>query len=191
MCYYITATLPKGTKIDLILPIFDKYEMALNHVNNEYVKSQLHSGELYFRPTQGYCDCDTVLGSLDISQKHESLIDSKKLKKLRKKGWSEEDINNWIIEKLHKERTKKKKKDKYWPEFRNQQASRWINFLNQLLDTGLTSQIGILIHWYKGGLESEQIEIKMTQRTNLDSISVEILMNLKEDVLYEFVTQRS
>jgi hypothetical protein len=68
------------------MPIFDNYEMAFNSVNNEYVKAQLRSGELYFRPTQGYCDCDTVLGSLDISQKHDALVDSKKVRKLRKKG---------------------------------------------------------------------------------------------------------
>jgi hypothetical protein len=90
-----------------------------------------------------------------------------------------------------KERAKKQKKDKYWPEFRNQQASRWINILRQLLDTGLTSRIGLLIHWYNSGLDSEQIEIKKTQRIYIKSISVEVLMNLKEDVLYEFFTPRS
>jgi hypothetical protein len=179
--------LPKGTKIDSILPIFNKYEMAYNQVNNEFVKSQLRSGELYFRPTQGYCDCDTVLGSLDTSQKHEALVDSKKVRKLRKKGWSEEDINNWITEKVNKERNKKQKKDKYWPEFKNQQASRWINFLHQLLDSGLTSRIGLLIHWYKGGLESEQIKIKKKLMIDVNSLNIEILMNLKEDVLYEFI----
>ncbi|WP_287586672.1 hypothetical protein [Candidatus Borrarchaeum sp.] len=186
MCYYITATLPKGTKIDTLVPIFDNYEMTLSPVNNENVKSQLPFGELYFRPTQGYCDCDTVLGSLDISQKHEALVDSKKVKKLRKKGWSKEKINNWITEKMLKERAKKQKKDKYWPDFRNQQATRWINFLRELLDTGLTFRVGILIHWYNGGLDSEEIEIKKTQRVNVESINAEVLMNLKEDVLYEF-----
>ncbi|MFX1521195.1 MAG: hypothetical protein ACFFCD_14880 [Promethearchaeota archaeon] len=191
MCYYITATLPKGTKIDALMPVFDNYEMAFSPVNNEHVKSQLRHGELYFRPTQGYCDCDTVLGSLDISQKHEALVDSKKVKKLRKKGWSEEEINNWVTEKMQKERAKKQKKDKYWPEFRNQQATRWINFLRELLDTELISHLGLLIHWYKSGLDSEQIEIKKTQRINIESNSEEILMNLKKDVLYEFFTPRS
>lgn len=186
MCYYITAILPKGTNIEALIPVFDIYEMVFDPVNNENIKSQLRSGELYFRPTKGYCDCDTVLGSLDISQKHEALVDSKKVKKLRKKGWSEEEINHWISEKMQKERAKKQKKDKYWPEFRNQQATRWINFLRQLLDTGLISRVGILIHWYNGGLDSEQIEIKKTQRINIESISAEVLMNLKEDVLYEF-----
>ena len=186
MCYYITATLPKGTKIDTLVPIFDNYEMTFSPVNNENVKSQLPFGELYFRPTQSYCDCDTVLGSLDISQKHEALVDSKKVKKLRKKGWSEEEINNWVTEKMQKERAKKQKKDKYWPDFRNQQATRWINFLRELLDTRLTFRVGILIHWYNGGLDSEEIEIKKTQRVNVESINAEVLMNLKEDVLYEF-----
>jgi hypothetical protein len=191
MCYYITAILPKETKIEALIPVFDTYEMVFDPVNNENVKSQLRSGKLYFRPTQGYCDCDTVLGSLDISQKHESLVDSKKVKKLRKKGWSEEEINNWVTEKTQKERAKKQKKDKFWPEFRNQQATRWIYFLRELLDTGLTSHVGLLIHWYKGGLASEQIELKKTQRINIESISAEILMHLKEDVLYEFFTPRS
>jgi hypothetical protein len=191
MCYYITATLPTGTKLKALMPVFDSYEMAFSPVNNKHIQSQLGSEELYFRPTQGYCDCDTVLGSLDISQMHDALVDSKKVKKLRKKGWSEEEINNWISEKMQKERAKKRKKDKYWPEFRNQQATRWINFLRELLDTGLTSRVGILIHWYKGGLDAEQIKIKKTQRINVESISAELLMNLKEDVLYEFFTPQS
>ena len=41
MCYYITAILPKGTKIEALMPVFDTYEMAFDPVNNENVKSQL------------------------------------------------------------------------------------------------------------------------------------------------------
>jgi len=158
MCYYITAILPKETKIAALLPVFDIYAMAFSPVNNKYIQSQLRSGELYFRPTQGYCDCDTVLGSLDISEMHEVLVDSKKVMKLRKKGWSEEEINNWITEKMQKERAKKQKKDRYWPEFRNQQATRWINFLRELLDIGITSRVGILISW-KIGLRQKLPEL--------------------------------
>jgi len=37
MCYYITAILPKGTKIGALIPVFYNYEMTFSPVNNENV----------------------------------------------------------------------------------------------------------------------------------------------------------
>ena len=88
MCYYITATLPKEADIATIEHIISRYNMGFEPLANKKIKSQLRAGELYFRPTQTHCDCDTVLGSLNTSQEAESLRRSKKLKNLRRKGWN-------------------------------------------------------------------------------------------------------
>ncbi len=109
MCFYITATLPKGTKIVSLRKILDTYKMEFSKIHNPFIESQLRPNELCFRATKDYCDCDTVLGSLNRLQDFQTLNNSKKVKTLKKKNWSEEDINKWIDQKL---KTKSKKTGK-------------------------------------------------------------------------------
>ncbi len=183
MCYYITAILPKNTNKGAFEQIFNKFEMAFTPINNPNIKSQLH-GEKYFRATKAYCDCDTVLGILSTSQRQAALMDSKKVKKLRKKGWTEEEIENWAKDKIAKK--KKKVRKNLWPEMINKLANRWIDFIREMFNTGKISHLGFLKHWYSGGLESEEIVLKETQKVNIQDISVDLLTHLDEDVLYDF-----
>jgi len=67
MCYYITATLPKETNMERLKPLFEEFNMSFTPINNIYIEPQLRPGELYFRATKIYCDCDTVLGSRNRS----------------------------------------------------------------------------------------------------------------------------
>lgn len=189
MCYHITVTLPKKTNLEAIRQVINKCDMAFEPVNNNHVISQLRPGELYFSATKGHCDCDTVLGSLSTSQRYEALLHSKKFKKLKKKGWSKEEINNWIAEKM--KTMKKKVGRKYSTVEQNKKVTRWITFLRELLHTGFISHIGLLKHWYKGALDSEQISIKKTQRVNVERNIEELLLHLEEDILYEFFNPNS
>ena len=106
MCYYITATLPAKIKKETFEQIFNNFEMDFRPINNFHIKSQLSRGEQYFRATKAYCDCDTVLGILSTSRRQAALMDSKKVKKLRKKGWTEEEIENWAKDKIAKKKKK-------------------------------------------------------------------------------------
>lgn len=184
MCFYITATLPKGTQVDEIKEILDLYQMKFSEIDNHIVKSQLRPGELYFRATKEYCDCDTMLGSLNSLQDFQTISKSKKVKALKKKNWSEESINQWINEKLKK--NQKKSNEKFTPAERKERLSRWTNFLYALLDKKKVSRIGFLKHWYKKGLEDEEINIKKTQKIAINQVKPELLLNLSEDILYEF-----
>jgi hypothetical protein len=85
MCFYITATLPENSDIESIRLILDKYKMAFSPINNIKLRSQLRPGELYFRATKDYCDCDTSLGILNREMKYRKLLKSKKVRNLRKK----------------------------------------------------------------------------------------------------------
>ena len=80
MCFYITATLPEGTQLENLGKILDKYKMEFSKIHNIKVESQLRPKELYFRATRSYCDCDTILGSLNQQQEYKKLYDSKKVK---------------------------------------------------------------------------------------------------------------
>lgn len=186
MCYHLTSTLPKNTNTESFRQVFSKYEMLFMPLNNSYVKSQLKKGEQYFITTKDHCDCDTILGRLSTTKRHDKIMDSKKVKNLRKKGWSEEEIENWIEEKIKKKKVKVGRK--IWPELQEKEAKRWIEFISELLETGNISFVGFLKHWYHGNLESEQINIKEIKRIKKDNINVDLLTHIDEDILYEFYT---
>ena len=69
---------------------------------------------------------------------------------------------------------------------RDEEIKRWMEFLHSLLDPKIVSRIGLLKHWYNKGLQNEEIIIKRTERVEVNDISPELLLNLEEDVLYEF-----
>ena len=186
LCFYIAATMPKGTQIENIREILELYKMEFSEIHNPMVQAQLRPGELYFRATKDYCDCDTVLGSLNSLQDFQTISKSKKIKALKKKNWTEEEINNWINDKLRTKQNKHRKK--FNPIERNEKLNRWINFLHDLLDNKTVSHIGLLKHWYTRGLENEDIKIKNTQKISINKVTPDFLLNIEEDLLYEFLT---
>ncbi|MHA2049349.1 MAG: hypothetical protein ACW986_07015 [Promethearchaeota archaeon] len=185
MCFYITATLPEGTQVNSFRKILDEYHLAFTQVNNPLVVSQLRPGELYLRATKSYCDCDTVLGSLNSLQDFQKLSNSKKVKTLRKKKWSEEEISMWINDRLKAKQDKKK--NKHSPIEESLKSVAWIKFLHSLLDKKVVSRVGLLKHWYTKGLTDEDIKLKKTERITVNNLTREFLLNIEEDVLYEFL----
>ena len=186
MCFYITATLPKDVDLEQLKDIFNEYNMAFNPIENDNIQSQLRTGELYFRATKDYCDCDTILGSLNKLQKYQNLLNSQKVRTLKKKKWTDEEIDKWIKEKLQKKASSTIGK-KLTPMEIDEKIKRWLDFLRSLLDDKKASRIGLLKHWYDKALQTEEITLTRTEKINIDKISPEFLLNLEEDVLYEFL----
>ncbi len=184
MCFYITATLPKNTDLDKISTILDEFEMSFIPIHNDIVLSQLKAGDLYLRATKSYCDCDTILGSLNRQNEYQTLLNSKKVKTLRKKKWTDKEIDKWIKQKLQ---NKKKKSGGHLTTFETkEELKRWNLFIQKILNSSTSNYIGILKHWYGGGFKDEKITLKEIQRINLNEVAPEFLLNIEEDVLYEF-----
>lgn len=186
MCFYITATLPKDVDLEQLKDMFNEYNMAFNPIKNNNIQFQLRTGELYFRATKDYCDCGTVLGSSNNLQKYQNLLNSQKVRTLKKKKWTDEEIDKWIKEKLQKKGTSTIGK-KLTPMEIDEKIKRWLDFLRSLLDDKKVSRIGLLKHWYDKALQTEEITLTRTEKINIDKISPEFLLNLEEDVLYEFL----
>ena len=184
MCYYITATLPNGKEIEKVKDILEKNEMKFSQINNKSVQSYLKTEQLYFRPTKTYCDCDTALGAFNRQNEYNKLFQSQKVRKLKKKKWTQEQIDNWIWEKIHK--TKPHLKKFITPVERKNEIEAWFNILHKVINLENVSRIGILKHWYKSSLENEEIVLKKIEKVNLNEIEKEFLFTLEEDVLYEF-----
>jgi len=140
---------------------------------------------MYFRATKDYCDCDTVIGSLNTLKDYQTLLKSKKVRTLRKKKWTEEQINQWIKEKIENKRENLVRES--IPKEKEIEIERWIEFLHKLLDNKLVKRVGILKHWYNKRLSNEEISIKNTYRTSIEDLTPNLLLKLEEDNLYEFI----
>ena len=112
------------------------------------------------------------------------MLNSKKVKTLRKKRWTEEQIDEWIKEKLNKKESTHRKK--LTPLEEELEINRWLDLLHGLLDSKKVSRIGLLKHWYTRGLHDEEFRINRTEKAQINAITSDFLLNLEEDVLYEF-----
>jgi len=108
------------------------------------------------------------------------------LKKFRKQGWSESKIARWIQQ---KENTKEKHLREDEARFKGStgELNQWVGLITNVLKSGYAARLGLLLHMYHGGIESERIGILQRKKVKLGDLSPELLMRVKEDVLYEFV----
>jgi len=186
MCYYITLTLPKETKLGDLKQLIDHYDMAFHLIQNSSVSSQLHDKDLYLRATKKYCDCDTSLGSLNRDSEINTLLNSKKVKNLRKKNWTDEQIDEWIQKKLESKEIKTNKT--LTPMERDLEIQSWIDLIKNIVISKNVEYIGVLKHWYSRDLESEVIKIKDVKPIQVNLLESKTLLELAEDVLYKFVS---
>ena len=184
MCYYITTTLPKDTKLDSLKPILGKFNMDFSLLKNTNITSQLRPDEIYLRATKSYCDCNTSLGSRSITPEYNKMLKSQKVRGLRKKRWRDEQIHLWILEKINNK--KPKGHDNLTPIEKDIEINNWITFLSTLLGENKLTRVGILKHWYSKGLSNEDFLIKNTEHISVKELNSSVLLNLEDDVLYEF-----
>jgi hypothetical protein len=184
MCYYITATLPKDTKLDSLKPILGNFDMAFSILKNANITSQLRPDEIYLRATKSYCDCNTSLGSLSITPEYNKMLKSQKIRELRKKRWTDEQIHLWILEKINN--NKPKGHDNLTSVEKDIEINNWINFITSVLSKNKLTRVGLLKHWYSKGLSDEDFLIKNAKRISVKKLNSSILLNLEDDVLYEF-----
>jgi hypothetical protein len=186
MCHYITATLPHAVEIKSVAPIFESHKLGFKLISNRHVAEQINSQDWYILTTRKHCDCGTALGLLNREGPTKELSYDRELKKFRKQGWSEAKIERWLEQ---KEQTKERhrREDEAVAEGSGPELDRWIAFLNDLIASGPSPKVGLLLHWYHGSLEGERIDIKRRERVRLSEINPERLMKIEEDVLYEVV----
>jgi hypothetical protein len=181
MCHFITATLPEGTDLAALCPVLKEHGGVLNPLENPWVQEQLPSGTLYLNATSGICACGTSLGSLRRTADRPA-ASKKELRKLRQEGWSEAKIERWVEEK----EAAKAQALTTAQAARTADAERWITQLRSILAAGKTDRVGLLLHWYRGSLEDERIHLRNRVPVRIDEVTPDLLMNLEEDVLYEF-----
>jgi hypothetical protein len=157
-------------------------------IHNPSVAKALLAGETYFFTTRGMCDCGTDLGS--AHRVHAALRPpdhEREAKKLRKKGWGAAKIERRI-----KDRQANFERRQAEAEARKDQpphhAQIWCDFIRAVLDAARS--IGILLHFCRGGIDSERIPIAGRRSLKASELSARFLVEIEENVLYEFTAGR-
>ena len=181
MCHYITAVLPGSADHTSLAAVADQYGRNLTPLKNSSIEEQLKIGERYFLTTRGHCDCGTALGALGRKEKQlnprNNSIEAEE-EKLRRRGWSESKISRWKEQRDQRLANLPKSAD----------PTDWEHLITEMLNSGKTPFVGILLHFYSGSIEGP-IELQGREVIKVKSMSPEVLGRLKEDVLYEFRTE--
>ena len=188
MCHFITVTLPKDADLKRSKEIFKLHHLGFKEIENASVREYLETDDIYILTTTGMCDCGTVLAS----QKNDSFDDfdfqkylEKSIEKLKAKGWSDAKILRWKKEAdLNAEKSKREEEQSQ--EYSVKRAEDWTNFIDEILNSKSTKRIGILIHEYSGGLDN-RIKILGKETIKLKNLTPQFLVEMREDVIYDFV----
>ena len=179
MCHYITGTLSKGSDVKAIATIFLRYGVGCEEIDNPHLRSQLPPGTIYISTTRMHCDCGTELGSRGEKRKHGSSSEMRDLEKLRDKGWSEAKIERW-------RKNKEVARSNSYAKSGAVRVSDWMQCLRAALESGKTSRVGLLLHWYTDKLETEGMVFKTAIPTQIDQVTSDFLLTIEEDTLYTF-----
>lgn len=180
MCHYITAVLPATADhvaLDALARVHGRRFVPLS---NASIEARLEPGERYFSTTPGYCDCGTPLGAL--ARDRDSATDwSAHERRLLARGWTRAKVARAMAQKQERARAALEARAAS-----NAAASLpWVGFIRAVLSSGRTSHLGLLLHWYSGGLD-ERIELSGRETMAASELTEEALGRLDEDVLHVF-----
>ncbi len=189
MCLYITGVLPRGVDRVAIEPILIEHRLAFSPLGNQFVQAQLRPDESYVRATSSFCDCATPIGSgpRGPSESQEAAHDARRVEELRKKGWGAAKIERWLDQ-----QARTRRRDVRVRRVRDADEAttldRWRLGIEAL--SLQAKRVGLLLHWYQGGLDSERIRIARREEVPIAALTVERLRGIDEDVLYLFFAAR-
>jgi hypothetical protein len=184
MCHYVTAVLPELVAPPSAQAAAEAHQLRFEPVANAFVGGQLRRGEGYFRLGTGQCDCGTPLGARSAAPADDPPSD-RELAKLRKKGWSAAKIERWLGER-RLARDRRARKNAAHDASLGPALEGWVAFLRAVLEAGDVASVGLLLHWYRGGVDSERIRLASRRGVPLRELSADLLLGIEEDVLYDF-----
>jgi hypothetical protein len=141
-------------------------------VSNPYVQGQLPKGWGYYSLTGSICDCHSALVRGDAAR-------GKPLKWPRQAAaWSETKRNRWLEQRgvLMEGREAAARGD----------VAAWHEYLKRVLRAAGKSPLGLLIHFYTAGVETEDIALARRRSLRVQAMPPTTLQALEADVLYEF-----
>ncbi|MFM7731950.1 MAG: hypothetical protein ACKO6F_00475 [Cyanobium sp.] len=152
-----------------------RHGRALKPQSNPALEAQLLPGERLLLTTAGHCDCGTALGALERNAallERRLRSEERREATLRRQGWSAARIQRW-----------RHQRQNLGSGLHSQAAvTDWERLLAALLSQPRTPYVGLLLHWYGGGLD-EPVALQGREALPL---CTESLRWLREDVLAIF-----
>ena len=184
MCHYITGSMSGKVTVQELNSVGQEFRLQFETCPNEFVQKQLKSGESYIWKCCEYCDCGTLLGSLsEKNTKRAESVNEVKIKKLKRKGWSETKIQRFLDEKNRKAEQNAKDLERQIISAESG-IQKWIDFCKKLFETTSIKTFGILLHWYGGGVSNERININERILIARSELTTKNLLEIEEDRLY-------
>ncbi len=181
MCYYISTIISNDYAIEDLNFVGGEYGFSFEACNNEFVQKQLKFNQKYLIKNCVYCDCGTTLGGLHRIKNSEVRIERRDLEKIKKKGWSETKIKHWIENKQKAIENNRRKTDIYINKI---SCFDWLEFIKELFVKTNIKHFGVLLHWYKGGVESERIKINEVVHIHISNLTENDLLTIEDDKIY-------
>src|SRR5262245_49618334 len=172
MCYFITATLPSGADLAAVRAVVGPEGSRWTALSNRHVQAQLPKGWGYYGVTGSVCDCQSALVRGDAAR-------GKRLKLPRHAAsWSQAKRNRWLEQRglLIDGREAAVRGD----------LVAWYEYLKRVLRAGGKPPVGLLIHFYRAGVENDDITVARRSSVEVQSTPPTVLQALEPDVLYEF-----
>lgn len=184
MCHFVTAVIGSKAAIEHLNAIAQNHHRFLTPIENESLRPYLKGNERYYSTLQrsASCDCGTFLGwyARDQTRAPKPIDIEAATRRLERKGWGRTKIARWLEAKDHDQRT-------WVPTSEETLATDklnedWLALVEEFIADSSVSSFGLLIHWYRGRLESR---IPIRERRHV-SLSRAILATMEEDVIYDF-----
>jgi hypothetical protein len=191
MCQYITATCGDTRDEDAIRRLAESLHLKWVPLDSPWVAHHLLlPSERYYFTTRNSCDCGTSLGRRRWAESlvpvHEARIE-RELLKHRKRGWTETRIQRWLEQlRVHEDRHREQFTGPRPESGTGSEIDRWIEFVTGVVKGQFADWVGVLLHTYHGGLETEELEVKPSRWMSLPELTPETLLDIEEDVLYRF-----
>lgn len=180
MCHFITATLPENAPHEALDAVARKSGRQFQPLASPAVVAQIPTGSAYFVTTLAHCDCGTILGSARRSAARAPDWATEEAK-LIKKGWSRAKVARAMEQRRGNDALKQEA---------TEQAGRVRHesleaFVSSILESGLTPELGLLLHSYRGPLD-EGFSILRHEQVPVGAVLSKVLPGVEEDVLYVF-----
>jgi hypothetical protein len=177
MCHYINIVLPTDVKLDRVKSLLTKHGLGCRPFQNNFILQQIPKGGQLVNTTANQCDCGSVIASASHPSSRDILPND--IERLKRKGWSETKIKNWIENKT-KTNTQKE---------RDKERDQWTKFLEEAVMENKIGKVGLYIHWYDSTMEDEEIVFNSRERVSLTALKGDMLDKLSYDTLYEFIVE--
>ena len=126
------------------------------------------------------CDCGSYIGSKMTNPELAEMFPEKEINKKRRKGWSEQKIENWKSNR----RKKLNELNHQTVEMMEESLRKYESIFRSLKESSLIDWIGFLIYEYSSQISGEEVKIKGQNEIMIKEIDREYLLNMEQDIIY-------